>query len=1030
MSRRGESPSSGDRTAQAHRDRQGDRASRSPSSRLRLRLRKPAHRGSVLAAGLVFETAGPSGDEREARRRILALSPHLTEVIRVAAGAADAAAPPRSLLVALFHQPMRLLCEAAVGATLVREGRFLSTAPLAPDELAALDAAAPPLGAILLLAFAGEVHPLSLADHPREDLAAWLDVAALTPRFELRSLGEPAAAPRAVLAEIELHTRAALGVAPLAEESRGLVAALLGHRPDHDGHDAAATPDSLARRLLTNLRAPLAAASRLFARLRGALSRRPALGDGAPASSGTRTVGRGARAATLGLGAPRRPLLRRALDALRELPARAVMATRLRRIIGRRYARYLQRVFEMFDGNRLEEALRHAIPLGGTLGEALRQLSLHPPPPRDSLSVSPERTAAGAAMSFSSDIYAALKARYRRAFERLRDQGDFEKAAFVLAELLHADEEAVSFLEKHDKLRLAAELAEARNLPAGLVIRQWFLAGEPARAVRLARKSGAFADAVVRLGATHPEHARTLRLLWAEALAAAGAYPAAVDVVWQLPADRPLAYPWIDRAIEIGGGAGAAMLVRKARAVPGGFPPVRERVLGLLADDALAWPFLETLATELCDGEPTPELRILIRAVARRLLAEPESVAAAKLIPRLLDASGDPALRIDATPVVASLHDAIRRAEPFAPAALPVRSPHLEFRWFANELGALPILDACELPDGKLLLALGELGVWLITRDGRVAARFSEPAEKLVVSDHGDRVILIARRGEARRLARLDLLTRRARHWCDVQLDELCDSYDGALWFVSRGGAVYAIETDAAGWQHAWHVEEQGARVHALSRDPSSLSILFLEQRPTAQAEVWRYELPKLVLRQRTPLEMATRRPRELAVSPGGAVAGWCTAAAGDQPAPVAFAAGKQRWFSWRQLDASGPPLSDEPDAPELDDLDPVEDAEQIDQLLAERSPWRVAARPACNEELAVLSVARNRGVRLAVFDLAIGRPRLHLRVDGEPPSLGVRLQPNRMIVFDGHGRIAVYELSHGRVLHLWRLGADRAVEY
>ena len=175
-------------------------------------------------------------------------------------------------------------------------------------------------------------------------------------------------------------------------------------------------------------------------------------------------------------------------------------------------------------------------------------------------------------MSFSSDIYAALKARYRRAFERLRDQGDFEKAAFVLAELLHADEEAVSFLEKHDKLRLAAELAEARNLPAGLVIRQWFLAGEPARAVRLARKSGAFADAVVRLGATHPEYARTLRLLWAEALAAAGAYPAAVDVVWQLPADRPLAYPWIDRAIEIGGVAGAAMLVRKARAVPGGFP--------------------------------------------------------------------------------------------------------------------------------------------------------------------------------------------------------------------------------------------------------------------------------------------------------------------------------------------------------------------------------------------------------------------------------------------------------------------------
>lgn len=1016
MSERGEFPSSGDRTA-------GPAGTGDATSPV-LRLRKPAHRGSVLAAGLVFEAADATGDETETRRRILALSPHLTEVIRVAA--------PRPLLVALLHQPVRLLCDAAPGAPLVREGRFLSTAPLAPDELAALDAAAPPLGTVLLFTVAGEVHAIALAEHPREDLAAWLDVTALAPRFDLRSLGEPAAAPRAVLAEIELHTRAALGVAPLAEESRGLVATLLGRRAERDERDdgdgasstASSSADSPARRLLTGLRAPFAAVGHLFSRLRGAFSRpgrRPALGDGAPVSSGSRTAGRGARNTALALGAPHRTLLRRALDALRELPARAVMATRLRRIIGRRYARYLQRVFDMFDGNRLEEALRHAIPLGGDLGEALRQLSLNPPPPRDSLSVSPERTAVGTSMAFGSDIYAALKARYRRAFERLRDQGDFEKAAFVLAELLHADEEAVSFLEKHDKLRLAAELAEARNLPPGLVIRQWFLAGEPARAIRLARKSGAFADAVVRLGATHPEHARTLRLLWAEALAAAGAYPAAVDVVWPLSDDRPLTYPWIDRAIEIGGVAGAAMLVRKARSVPDGFPPVRERVLALLADDALAWPVLETLAIQLCDGEPTPELRVLIRAVARRLLAEPESVAATRLIPRLLDASGDPALRIDATPVVSSLHDAIRKAEHAAPAPLPVRSPPLELRWFANERGALPILDACELPDGKLLLALGELGAWLITRDGRVAARFSEPAEKLVLSDHGDRVILIARRGDVHRLSRLDLITRRASHWCDVELDELCDSYDGATWFVSRGGAVYAIETDAAGWQHAWHVEERGAQVFSLARDAASLSILFIDQSPEHRVEVWRYELPKLVLRQRTPFALEEgETPRDLAVSPGGALAGWCSRLH-RRRTPVAFTAGKRRRLRWNALGL--PPLA-------FKNID-----EELYGSLApdpeESSQWWVSARPACNEELAALIVSRgDDGMRMAVFDLATGELRLHLRADGVLRSFGVRMQPDRLLAFDDHGRIAVYELTSGRVLHLWRLGADRAADY
>ncbi len=74
-----------------------------------------------------------------------------------------------------------------------------------------------------------------------------------------------------------------------------------------------------------------------------------------------------------------------------------------------------------------------------------------------------------------------------------------EEAAFFLAEILNEAERAVSYLEKHGRWKLAAELAEARKLAVGLVVRQWFLAGDVKRAVAIAVREGAFDDAILRL---------------------------------------------------------------------------------------------------------------------------------------------------------------------------------------------------------------------------------------------------------------------------------------------------------------------------------------------------------------------------------------------------------------------------------------------------------------------------------------------------------------------------------------------------
>lgn len=1000
-------------------------------------LRQPVHRGSVLASGLAFSLALLG--EREVRRRVLALSARapLESVVRV-----------EGALVALWRRPQRVICERSEGAPLVRQGEILSMAPLASDELAAL----PAQQALIVLVERGAARCYALDELPREDLTSWLDVSRFQLRADLRSLGDEPAAPRPVLLEVQLEAREALGVAPLAAESEELLRSLRDGRAEGlaglagSAAGGAGAPSSLSAGSLSGplsgslsgafgMPALLGGRASWWARLRhrfwSALAVRAGeRGAGAFASSaGTSGSGLGAGSGGAGRALaplpPRQSWLGRAAAALGELAARAVMRTQLRELLGRRYARYLQKIFELFDGNQLDDALRHAIPLGGAggAGDALHRLPWSPPSPREDLSVTTDHRPGGSAIGFAPSLYDALKERYRRAFERLRDRGDIEKAAFVLAELLHADEEAVSFLEKHGKLRLAAELAEARQLPPGLVVRQWFLAREAGRAVRLARRHSAFADAVARLEQTHPEAARALRLMWADSLAEAGAYPAAVDVVWPVEQARPLALGWLDRAIAVGGASGARMLVRKAKVAPQRFAEVQQQVLALFEDGEASPHVHEALAVELLAGEPTAESRVLMRSAVRRLLRERGEVGGLKLVPRLLEACGDPALRIDAGPVVGiAIDEQQARARAEAEPALAKRTTPLQLAWSAADRGAVAISDACELPDGRLLVALGELGAWLLTRDGRVLARFSEPAHRLVPSLHGDRAILVAPRGESTRLARLDLIAKRCRPWCDVHLDRYAGEYDGATWFTSRGGSVHAIDALADGWSHAWKVHEQDAVVHALQRDAQSLHVWFHKvsgavpragsaaPATTLIGELWRYELPTLALRQRTatPLDGISPAPCALA---GGAIA-MCLdpssqerlslSPAGRAAQPHVLAGGR-----WRAMPATAKPI--------------LAAAPQMDHELV--AFVEVCASPPPAAASAASAAAVGAAVCLYDYEEAELRARicLHGR-DEAPPLVGVRFSAAHLLVFDSLGRLLILSRKTGETVRRLRL--------
>jgi hypothetical protein len=658
--------------------------------------------------------------------------------------------------------------------------------------------------------------------------------------------------------------------------------------------------------------------------------------------------------------------------ALHRLTGRTALASRLSRAVGRRHATYIRKMREMFESGDLDSALRHAIPLAAEAGP--RRLPLRAFTPRADLHIRPERSRPWSVAEISPDLHGELRRLYRDAFQRLEAQDRVEEAAFLLAEVMHAHEEAVSFLEHHGRLRLAAEMAEARDLAPGLVVRQWFLAGDRQRGLRIARRASAFGDAVARLERSREtEQAGELRRLWAGELAAAGDYAAAVDTLWPLEEERHRALEWMDLAIDQGGAPAGRMLARKVALAPEPFAEVRLAALRLLeswrAEGAAArLAFADTLRR----GPKTPEVaalaRAAVRAVARdsgRLGARMESAD----FRHLASFAGDGALRADAL------------ALPLPPPALWItRDEPLEVEIAARDAGTVAAYDAAFLPNGLTAVALGEAGVRLLARGGRVVAELDQPAHRLVVSDHGDRAIALAKRGDSWRLARLDFSLRRAEAWCEARLDAFAPDYDGALWFVAGADGLLAAETTGKRLDGAWGVRLPGTAL-AIARTPARCSLIVAGD----ESELWTYELPALTLRRRDPVTIApaTRRSRRVAIS-----------AEGDLAEPSAgLPAGRQITL----LIHEGPAI----------DI-PFDGSGR-------------AGEPALAGDWAALPVHASDAICVYLIHLPTAAIRAEITL-GRSTKVGLRLTRHYLTLADDRGRVMALDLENGQVRRDFRL--------
>ena len=699
-------------------------------------------RGTVDLAGLFF--AAPLVPEGEARRRILELLAEGDRVLRT---------PDGLLLLFAHRRPARL--DTVPGEPLVSHGPgWISYDPRSPES--------PPVPAETWWRVrAGIQEELALPVFPPEDPADWIDLEAYAVGSPI-SLGEPAP-----------------GVAPPAETAR-LLDDVLKDIPKR----SEATKTLLEK---------MARQARDQTKRTGGVS--GGSRSGAPSfwgnlwntlfstSTGSSSGGSGTAADA---NSPNR--FHMALyGVLRRLGATLVL--------GYQRSLFLGRLLQMMDRGDIEETLRHAIPLSNS--------NLHGQPslgflgPRDQIRITPFAPGSSDVM-LGDNLYFVLRQRYEGLAKQLEEQGKLDRAAFVLAELLDEGTRAVDLFERHGQYDKAAEIAELKRLSGALVVRLWFLANKPERAIRQAIARGAFREAVVRMERDQHPQASELRLLWATAEGEAGDPSRAVEILWEDSTLRPLARPWMQRAEDDGGLAELAVLGYRAALEPESVETLWHRVLDRVAQEEQADAVLRTVGDSLLAVDPSDAVHLLRRRFCRLGLAHGGGVPPRKMLLSLSQRSGDEALAEDI------------RQLPKEQDAPPLGILSHRPRFPPDDRGRLPIEDAAVLGDGRLLVAHGEHGIRLLSPSGRPLGRIDQPAERLVVG-RGSVALALMRRGPVWRVARLDLARLTGEVLAELRLAHFTRNLHGRRWFVVAGEELLVLDAAGGDPQHGfptlWRLE-------------------------------------------------------------------------------------------------------------------------------------------------------------------------------------------------------------------------------
>ncbi len=547
---------------------------------------------------------------------------------------------------------------------------------------------------------------------------------------------------------------------------------------------------------------------------------------------------------------------------------------------------------------------------------------------------------------------------------------------------MNQPERAVAYLERHGRLRLAAELAEARMLPAGLVVRHWFLAGFRERAIAIAVREQAFEDAIDRLARSgQKEAAAALRLLHADRLASAGRWLAAARLIHRQKEGVPLALRWLELARLAGDTSGLAL---ELSIEPARFASVYTALTPLLADRGPeAVPLRARLATELLELQ-AHAAKPIARELTRELFAD-----AAQL--------GDRGLAASASKLADWIGGAFSADQPAVVTfERRLSNEPTVYRYAAHDTGARRIFDVHQY-GSRFAVALGEAGVALVDRMGKRIAHFDVPAEALVVSEDGSRLLALAQRGDAQRVSQIDLATRRSQAWGELQMGAAARTFDGQTWLIASppGTAPELLLLDVL-----------DASPSVLRRIPLPDGVLAVSalQLVGQHCEViaktahefpdrLRFELPSWTLRRRSTVSFG----------PANVAHTWRHASAvvpSDPPLVLAS------WFPRLGENRSGVWLRN--------------GESELQLPFAEKESHTLALWADGNLFAAALS-SEHSGTRVLIGQLLGQRILLDIQLE-TTRALQIRLSMGRALICDDAGRLLGFDLSAARCIHDLRL--------
>lgn len=551
---------------------------------------------------------------------------------------------------------------------------------------------------------------------------------------------------------------------------------------------------------------------------------------------------------------PRKPL-NSEVQRWRNWVTRLALLTKASKFIGASHANYLRKLMEKFESGDLQEALRHAIPLGSdgqSLGQALGRLQ-----PRNNLTIS-RYSGAASSVSFGDQIEAHLRKLYRQAFDRLDKLGKHQEAAFVLADLLRNKQEALDYLIKHDQLSLATELALSWDMPPETIIRLLCLAGDLEKAVLVAKRDNAF-SAAISLLQNQPDIAKKLRYLWAEHLINQGKWLDAVEAIWPIQSEQSLAIEWLKKAEGAYGELGIRATIQLLIKSPEDSKRCADTLLNIIETPSNSDQRNEIAANILNINVKNHYISLLIAKLIPWIWtdsANQQSTLSKKQIDKLISICSDPLLKIDI---------------PHKKIGTSATPPHItsneELSINPPPAGQQIVKDIVILSNNRMLIALGESGLIVVNENMHKCMQYSTPCDQIVLSASRQVVLLIKKLDGRSKLTRLNLVTHEQLELGILDIDYFSSEFDGVSWVITSRNRYIVIDTSTRDLQTLWSLSDFDGKIVKISCSSSHESLMIEKD---DAFEIWTYSLPSRRLQKKDQVLAESIQNGYIDLSPSG----------------------------------------------------------------------------------------------------------------------------------------------------------------